>query len=228
MTCDSFDVYYLSNSGLGTISATATGGTAATANTSTTPGYGIAKITAVAGSAGVGNSVTISGSGGAVYVLGIEPFLSTTATVRIANVGVAGSTTANWADTSPWASVQAVEAYAPDLTIIELSTNDAITAISSSVVQANLAAIIQAAQLSGDVIILTPPPNQAASVLGYQQQYVGVMQSLATLYNAPVVDVFNRWSQTYQMAIMFDGNHPNNLGYWDMAAAVSELIRQLL
>ena len=190
----------------------------------------IVKSTATAASAATTNSVSIAGSVAQVWVIGVEPWLSTTKRVRVANVGVPGSTTANWnyAGTyGVYGPLMAIKQYAPDLTIISLGINDAYQQVAAGTVQTNLAAIIAAAQVSGDVILMTMPPSSGANYTTYEPLYQPVYSALSNGSGLPLVDIFGRFKSTWQTALMFDGQHPNDYGYWDMAGAVDVLLRNI-
>ena len=40
----------------------------------------------------------------------------------------------------------------------------------------------------------------------------------------PLIDISSRWGNTYQAGLMADSLHPNDLGYWDIASAVSNVL----
>lgn len=157
---DRYDVYYLQNTGLATMDITATGGSTVTQATVGTAG--VNKVTASAAAAATTNTVSIArNTSGALHIIGIEPWLSTTKQVRIANAGVGGSAASDWAGNGSSASFRStvcIQAYAPDLTIISLGINDANSAASVSTWHTNLATLIAAAQVSGDVVIVPPLP----------------------------------------------------------------------
>lgn len=229
---DSYDVYYLKNTGLGTFTATATGGSGSVVNTSATTGIG--KTTITAGSAATTNTVTIapSASLGDVHIVGIEPSLSTTSRVRVGNAGVGSSrAVTHWngnGSGAGWNSQACIKAYAPDLTIISLGINDAINAASASAYTAAVQPLITAAQVSGDVLILPPIPSTssaAAGVLTNEAAYVAALQGLGYRYG----DLIARWPSGDAINTLGfmsgDAYHPNALGYADLAQWLAAGIR---
>ncbi|MGZ2775240.1 hypothetical protein, partial [Pseudomonas aeruginosa] len=78
---DMFDVWILVNSGTtgATYSIQATGGAATTGQTYSQPASKLVKVTVQAGSAATTNTVSITrtGGSGSMYVVGVEPYLST-------------------------------------------------------------------------------------------------------------------------------------------------------
>jgi hypothetical protein len=213
---DSFTVWYMPS--VGTLTAQATGGTLVSVNAALPTG--ISSFTAVAGSAGTGNSVTISGTG-TLLIVGVEPFHSTIRRVRVGTIGIGGSNTIEWSNSAnAFSSLQAIQAYAPDLSIISLGINDAGIVLPANF-STNMAAIATATKLSGDTILMSMPPSGSVTT---ELPYQPVFRALAESTASPLVDVFARWGGIYQTALMFDNLHPNNYGYRDMAAAVNALL----
>ena len=226
-TYDSFTVYYLANPGNGSVTATATGGLPATINTNSAAGYGSTTVTAA--SAGTGNSLVITPVSGTVFIAAVEPFLSTTPSIRKANVGVSGATSGQCSNSSAsaWASIQAIEYYAPNLTIISLGVNDAAGSVSVSTYIANIQTIITAAKQSGDVILETMIPSQNSGWESYEMQYVPALYKLAQANSVPIFDIYRRFGNAFNSAFTStDGTHPNEYGYWDWASGLDSFINQ--
>lgn len=224
---DTYDVYYVRFSSGGTITCTASGGTPVVQ--STNGASGIVKVACSAASASGSNTVTISATG-TIYVVGIEGYKSATKQLRIANAGLGGSRSTNWNNGNGLDGVAAIKAYAPDLTFICLGINDtsASPATTSSAYRANIQALIDAAKVSGDVALITiPPANAASDAAGASliATYSSEERLLALVNNLPLVDVFYRYGSSYNTGFMSDTYHPNNLGYWDWATAVVDVIR---
>jgi lysophospholipase L1-like esterase len=226
-TFDSFDVYWLGNIGMGTLTATATGGSAVPINTSVA--QGTYKTTATAGSAGTGNCVVLTATSGAVYVAAVEPWLSTTKKIRMGNGGSGGQTTTKWADsTANIGSLAAITAYAPDLCVISLGINDATASTATATVTANLQAIINTCKLSGDAALMTMPPSSSTPHSTFEALYVPAYYALAQTNNIPILDVYRRFGGVYATAFMSDALHPNQYGYWDWSSMVSEFLRSVI
>jgi lysophospholipase L1-like esterase len=191
-------------------------------------GTAIIKTTVLCGSAATTNVLTMAQTVARTIVIGVEPFLSTSKHIRIANAGVNSTTSTQWAvTTADFGSTNTIKGYAPDATVIMLGINDARDSIAPSVLQANLATIIVAAQVSGDVVLATPPPSSGAPYTTFEPQYQAVYKALSATYNVPIVDIYGRFGGTWNTAFMFDALHPNNAGYWDMAEAVDALLRRV-
>lgn len=220
-----FKMWYMQLSGGGVLSYGVNGATPATVNTN--------------GSSAL-NSITVNCSlafntfnmawvsGGAVYVVGIEALDTTGGKtwVDLINCGWDGSTTADWADhTNPWSPSTGIATIAPDLTIISLQINDPLNNLSLASYTANLQTIITAAQITGDVILMSandcnPGPYLSTGLTmpshAVQVTFWAAMQSLAATNNVPFIDIFTLFG-TYAAAntlgIMGDSLHPNGVGY---------------
>jgi lysophospholipase L1-like esterase len=217
-TFDGFDVYYIKNSGLGTITVTATGGSAVVVNTSAAAGVG--KATVMAATAAGNNSVEITGSGNC-YILGVEPFLSTQRRIRVGNVGVPGSTSTSWnTATTGYTRMASLITYAPHLTIVSLGLNDAGSSVSTATLETNLNAIITAAKTVGDVILWTPPPPTGAPYQAGIASYQATYAAVAVAQSIPLVDIYTRFGGTWNASLMTDSLHPNDSGYLIIAEEI--------
>jgi lysophospholipase L1-like esterase len=221
---DRFDVYYVRNTGDGTLTMTATGGTPVVQLTAGTGA--LLKVTVSAATAATNNTLTIVPSSGTVYVWGIEPWLSTTKRVRIGNAGQYGTTSSQWALTGPFYTPGAVTLYSPNLSICSLGINDATTSVSPATLQTNLQAIITSAETTGDVMLWTMPPSSGSPYTTVEPTYQAVYASLATTNNVPLVDIWKRFGGVWNSSWMNDFTHPNLAGYWDIASAIYRTLRQ--
>ena len=223
VTADRFDVYYATNYPFGSITVQATGGAAQTVNTSGDPG--IAKVTVSAASAATTNAVTITASGNQVFLCGVEPWRSTRSTIRVGNGGVASSSTDTWI-TPYFGGLASIQAYGPDLTLINLGTNDAINNAPSDRYLSQLQQIIDAAATTSDVVVMTNVPAQESALVTLQAQYATAVRGLAT---RPLIDLFDRcggtWDTLNGLGFMLDQHHPNPAGHWDIAGFMSAALR---
>lgn len=218
-TADTFDIYCMTGAGLGTVSAVATGGSTGTLNTGI-GGTGISKFTVTAAAAGTGNSVVITPTLNPCYIVGVEPRLSTTRKVLVGNAGIGTcSTGQHVALPVTWGSIPAIQAYAPDLTIIQLGVNDRLQGINIPTYQSNLRLLITAAQVSGDVLLTSSMPSGTAVANVNEAGYNNVLAG----FGLPYFDYYSRcgsYASYTARGMSFDGLHPGELGYWDWAASL--------
>lgn len=218
---DTYDIYYLQNAGLGSITVQATGGNATTTNT--VGAAAVKKVTVSAGAASATNVVTITPAGNLapVLIIGVESSLSTTRKVRVGNAGVGSSTSAQWvALPNDFGGIPAIKAYAPDLTIISLGINDTNGGVAPADFGTALRAIIAAAKVSGDVLVLPPLPFTAAgpaASIALEKQYAATAAALG-----PMLDLYSRTGlpgtdTAKDLGMMADSVHPNAVGYADLA-----------
>lgn len=228
---DRYDVYYATNSGLGTITAVATGGS--TVNQSTSAAGGVGKVTVSAASAATTNTITLTNvSGAAIHILAVEPWHSTVKRVRVGNAGVGSSTTTKWVQSeATFGGPGAIRAYAPDLTILSLGINDATNAVSVATFMANMQLLINAAKISGDILIMSPFPSASgalANQITWEPQYAAALKA----GTEPYLDLFQRFGQpgtdtTFDLNMMNDQVHPNAMGYADLAQLLTVGIAQV-
>lgn len=231
---DTFDVWFLGGPGAGTITCTATGGTPVVVNTGALS-LGYYKLTCIAAAAATSNTVSITCTGGCTFAA-VDPYLSTGGTLRVGNVGMGASNTDNWCYTGGAAGSNGIDmqkAYGADLTVIMLGINDNTGLVPVSRFLTNIATLTAAAQLTGDVIIGSVVPTNPATfpaTTTWESQAMPLLKSQAAQANVPYVDIYNRfgsWTQANALGMMFDALHPNNLGYFDMADAVTTLLASL-
>ncbi len=222
VTCDGFYVYWIGSSGYGTLTATATGGTPQVINANVATSMYRTLIPAA--SAVATNTLTMS-SVGQVFITAVEPVLSTKKQILVGNAGVGSSSTINWNSSGTYQGLGFISTVAPDLTIISLGINDAFSSIAPATYAANIQAMITAAQVSGDVLLMPPLPNGNAACRAYEVQYLPVLQNLAAVNNCAYLDIFNRWGGAYNANFMYsDQTHGTNTGYWDWAQFVANVI----
>lgn len=158
-----------------------------------------------------------SGDVGPVSVAGIDAYLSTTKSVRVANWGVSGSVTDTWANGIY--SKDAIRDYQPDLTIIMLGINDAGQGLPVATWSANMLSLIQTAQLSGDVILMSVVPSDSTGLVAWEAQYRDAAKALAASTGSGFLDLFAEIG-AYSPDTYADALHPNPRGYADIARFV--------
>jgi hypothetical protein len=222
---DTFTIYYVANSGLGTFNADINGGTATPVNTNATP-QNLRSIT-ITGTLGINTLNMKYASGGGVYIAGAEAYDSSKKWVSVINAGWPGAQSNNWDDTggAPFGVIPGLGVVAPDLTIINLGKNDCYKGTNTvSQFTTHMQAIITACLASGDVILRTFYPNDVAyGSVATQQTYVDAIYALAKTNNLPVIDTYGRWvsyAVSNPLGFYYDQLHPNGAGYSDGSQSI--------
>jgi lysophospholipase L1-like esterase len=164
-------------------------------------------------------------AGGELHLgsVGIEA----TTGIALCDFGISMATTADWvADGAPFSALRHVQAWAPDLAIIALMTNDAHNlAVPPPRYAANLEAMVTALAGTCDVVLEAQIPGDPAFV--DLAPYREALYRVADATGVPVLDLFDRWG-SYAAAdaagLMDDGFHPNAAGAADIAAAEFTLV----
>jgi lysophospholipase L1-like esterase len=221
VTCDTFDIYYAQAAGQGTFGASIDGG--GVTNTNAAGVSAVVKVTVTA-PVGSGHVLTIAGpTGGGLYILGVDAYLSTKNAIRLANAGVASATTGNWASAGLFSSLACVKAYAPDLTIIMLGTNDAGAGVTAGTWTTNMQAVIAAALVSGDVLVTSVIPSSDPTKAALEAGYAAAAQTLPYGY----VDVLARlvsYAADSAAGYAYDVDHLNANGYADVGGAIATAV----
>ena len=225
---DTFTIWYLRVPGGGIFHAGIDSGSQTAQSTS--GAIGVASVT-ITGSVATNHVLNLGNNTGAgtATIIGVEPSLSTQPTMRIANVGVSGATTINWTNQlhAGAGPLDCIEAYAPDVTIINLGINDADTGVTPAGYIANLTTLVAACQGSGDVIVASPIPSEiGAGNPAIQAQYALELPQFCYQNNCKFLDLFNQWggvagyAKLNPLSYYWDGFHPSqNVGYPDVARA---------
>jgi lysophospholipase L1-like esterase len=196
---DSADIYYSNPGALGGFSVNFNGG-GNTVISGSTAGIFKTTVTGAAVATPAINMLTVTGFG--ATILGVECYLSTQPTLRIANAGVTGATAASWIDnTTPALSPLAcLLAYAPDVALIGLGVNDMNTGPVSTFLanMASLATACQALPNPCDVVVWSEEPGNPTS--GAVTQYAALssvgwanLAALATAKGWGYIDLFDSW-----------------------------------
>lgn len=131
--------------------------------------------------------------GGTIQAAPMVAYDSAVKQFVIMNMGIRGSTSADWTDASfPWRPFSAITAYAPDVCLISLGINDLRAAgplIPLATSQANLQAIITKATSGGGKVILVIPPPPAVEEEGSYTyaQLVALYVALGAANGCPVI-----------------------------------------
>jgi lysophospholipase L1-like esterase len=223
---DTIDVYYSKTGTTASFTVNVDGGAAlATVNTNGTAGVYKQTVTTTLGAHAI-NCVWAQGTN---YILGIEAYDSTRKQVSIWNMGASGARSTDLADTSAgYAELNALLAYAPDLTILDCGINDMNNGVTVDAHRTNMQAVITAAKTSGDVIIKVPAPSSVAAIpQATQDTFAAAMYALAEVNDLPVIDLRQRlasYEDANAMGLYYDTLHPNALGYADIAQVVAKAL----
>ncbi|TCP65680.1 SGNH/GDSL hydrolase family protein [Sphingomonas sp. PP-CE-1G-424] len=121
-------------------------------------------------------------AGGFVNIVGMIAWDSATPGIEVSNFSVYGVVSGYQADVSnPWSPLNALGYYAPDLTIINLWTNNLNTSVPLATSVADVQAIITRAKLTGDCILEWPSIAGTAPAYGSDAVRAQWRASLVTL-----------------------------------------------
>lgn len=236
---DTFDIYYLIHTALGTFNVNVDGGANTLVNSTGPPS--VAKVTLTA-PAGTAHLVNFSGVTVAAEIIGVEPSLSTVSKIRVANAGVGSTTTAGWTTTTTTTTTlnagvgtttgigpfDSIAAYAPDVSLIRLGINDAASlAMPVKTYLANLLVLANIAKATGDVIISSPTPVQPEppAVGNIIAGYAAALPAFCLANGFAYIPQFERWGGLGGYAALnptgfyFDTLHPSATGYADIGTA---------
>jgi lysophospholipase L1-like esterase len=239
---DTVEVYYLRNSGWGSLDVKVNGTTHGTINTNGS-GPSVQKATIAVGSVVANPTITLvpTATGTDIIVLAVNAYNSTRSVVRIANFGMPGSTVSTGGG---WGAAVGggggmypawiVGAFKPDLAIVDLGINDAGAATSASTFQTAMQALISNIQGGGDVILKSMAPSDPTVAGGnygtYEPQYLPVLNTLSTSDNCGYIDIFSRWvdhNDANSYGYFVDTLHPSPAGYMDITQALFNMLHYL-
>jgi lysophospholipase L1-like esterase len=228
-TFDRIEIFYWkSPSGVDDLTVDIGGGTLATLTGAGAAAYASATVNCTRGQ----NTVNIRRAGGAAQaaVFKIRCYDSTDPRVEVYNAGVGGTLSSFWATSSNGNApgcdpIHAIQTAAPDLFIFDDGINDVNNGTAIATYRANVQAVITAAKVSADVILLSPNPTSAGDLTAQNQ----VLKELAIANGCVFMDLFNRWggSTASFAALGFNYDtytHPNTLGYDNKAEWIARTI----
>lgn len=224
---DTIDVWTLRFPGHGTWTVDVDGGAAlATVNAN---GAGLVVKTTVTVTKGTHTVNFKRSSGGAVWLIGIRTYDSTTSKVEVFNLGLPGTQASNLGSAaSLWAPSSQLANIAPDLTIINVGINDWHNNVSPSSFRTSYQTIIDKARLSGDAILFNPIPSDLARNTAVQQAAItDVIKSLSLDNDIPLIDIPVRWTDyatSNGLGFYADTVHGAPIGYADIAQIATKAL----
>lgn len=214
---DTFTIYTVKVGG-GTAAVKINGGS--TLATITSAGSGSNAAITVTATAGSNTLSIVPNADGNVVIEGIVAYLSTTPAIDIISLATAGITAGYYSTNSnSWGMRSVLPVITPDLTLIELTTNDSNTSTGVSTYTANLQTLIIAAQLTGDVVLASGISYTGAGAANLPA-YIAAAKTLAAQNNIQYFDLNARqgsYTLLNSLGLMYDTIHPNALGYQDVA-----------
>lgn len=233
--CDSFTVHYLKSTGCGTFTMSVDGGAATNVDAvaATTQS---AKATIAAGASGPHTlTVTAPTGGGAtgyLFVVGIEATNGSTG-VRVTRCAKGGAQVSNLITglDSAGSIATAFDLNPPTLAVLAFGMNEYLNQASVASFKADMQTAIDRAKVtnSADVLLVATIPNADQSKPIKQADYRKALYELADANNVPLLDLFERWgdyttSNAAPLSLYGDLTHPNGKGYYDIAAAVFDVV----
>ena len=228
---DSFEIFYVINTGYGTFTVNVDGGaTLATINSAGTRALGRQIVPCTLGNHAI--NIARNGTGGAVIIIGIVPRNSAAPSVEIYNGGIGGATLADLSQSGGQFLYGDVAAsIAPHLTVCDIGINDRRTTTYAASWATSLQALLTTYQATGDVVACLPVPSalsySAFTTQANQDAYDAAISATAAALGIPV------WSKrarlgTYEIAnpqgLYSDTLHPSNAGYAAQALDLSRLL----
>lgn len=228
-TWDRADIYYAQYPSAG-VATTNIDGVTNTGINAAAGANALLKMTLNAASLGTHYVEVARASGGPVDVLGIDCYSSAVPDVAVWNVGFGGATSAQFASANNvWDAIPALKFLAPHLTVVEIGINDWRDAgVGVEVFRANMTTFIDAAKISGDVIIVAPFPSKTdrASV-AQQAAYIQVLFDLAVSKSCVLINMTRRmgsWAAANARGDYFDELHPNVRPYANLGGLITGLV----
>lgn len=173
----------------------------------------------------------VPNNNGDFYLIGIISYDSTQPAIDVIQCGWSGATASNFALSSPgnaWFGIGAIKDLAPDLTIFVSSANDSNNNTGVATYKANVQAFVNAALVSGDVILCTDPPsNTTQATDGTLDKYIAALTQISVAQNLPMLNLKTRYQSyaiTNPILPYFDNLHLSASSAQDMALAIYEML----
>lgn len=224
-TWDTIEIVYI-NIAAGNCSVFIDGGVSAVGSFTPTAGGGTTgtpQRATITVPRGVHSTVEIlRNSGTNIYISSVEVYDSQNKEMLVYNCGWASAKSVDLVVTdAAYRTLDMIRFMQPDLMILNIGINDYPT-VSQATFEANIALLVNAARLTGDVILDVPNPR---STTANQAAFRGYIQGLAVSLNTPLVDMQlappaglgDYTTASGNGDINADGIHPTAQGYGKMA-----------
>lgn len=141
-------------------------------------------------------------------------------TSRIAQTGARASKLS--ANATAADSLSSCFSSSPHLSCIMFGTNDATAAIAQATYRSQLTTAVAKGQLTGDVILIVPPPPNTATVSQVNWElYRESIYVVADANGCGVIDMTIKWvSRAASLSFYYDNVHPNPAGQADIASTI--------
>lgn len=222
---DTIDIYDNANEAFADYTVNVDGG--ATLATVTASGESrIRKTTVTCDRATHTINIQATGTGKNFILLAVATSDSTASSVLVHSAGASGIQAVQAAASTGSTSYAAgIAAIAPDLTILNLGTNDWINGISASAFDSAMRSLITAAQTTGDVLLIVPPySNPSVTALANQDAISNQIRALADSLSLPYIDqqaFIGAYAAANAEGMYFDDTHESGAGYYDQTVRLA-------
>jgi lysophospholipase L1-like esterase len=178
---------------------------------------------------GAGTVNILPGADGRLFIGAIEASNSAVPAADVLQGAWFGARAQNFSNAgTPWAPLNAIPLFAPDLTVINLTINDSNKSTAPGEYQLQMQQIISAARQTGDVLLMVGAPSKTVQALdGTLDSFIAIINLLALTNGCPVLDLKQRWGGYAEAQAAFpycDSLHPGALAYQDVARAIYEIL----
>lgn len=214
--CDTFDIYYATNTTLGTFNVTRTGSTLVPV--SQVGASGVAKLTFTGPLSG-SDPLYIARATLGAYLIGTDAYNSSVKSIRLFGIGWSGGKVADWiVNVTGFDPLPALLALNLDLVLIRPGINDAVAGTAPATFKNQLATLVDALIAAGTNVALATqyPSNIASAPQATQDAIAQQVRDVATERGLSVRDTYSEWGTwvaANALGYMADNLHPNKAGY---------------
>jgi lysophospholipase L1-like esterase len=178
------------------------------------------------------HTYTVARVSGFVYYYGFIAWDSSIPAIDVLNSGISGSTTTDWNNaTNPFNTRSAITNIGADLTLINLGINDYEGgSITAATYYSNLNAIVAAAKVNGDAILIMPTSSNFSATETVKQTYRNQLTALCDLHNIMMIDLqlyCRSFALQDTMGRMSDLVHPNMILHDDMGRFMASILARI-